>query len=174
MTAIKTDIIKSSTSEYLRHLVLSWLGKWWWTIVIPIVIPLCLGAYTGNIAWYITALMLLFLCVPTVLFFVFNLYALRPEVRRTMHSHVIEFTPKKLTVTYLPLADSEINPPSPVEINLTSISNMGLGGKGIALNWSDKPWDFISIPYSSFSTKEDSIAVIQWINDAIPTRWKNN
>ncbi len=166
-SSITTGKIPGSTSAYFSHLTRHWLGRRWWALALPIAVLAIMGL-TVDLSWLLVAMMAVFLMYPTTLMLILGQYALRAESRRWAHPCVATFTSSSLTIRYFPLPDSDKMPPEPLEIVLGSIVEYSISSRSLDIAWSESPYDFISIPHSSFSSIDDSRTAIGWIE--APTR----
>lgn len=163
-TIIKTDIIRGSADRYIRQLAVEWLGKWWWVLLLPIAVPVILGL-TVNQAWLYVAVMLLFLCYPTVMLLMFCQYALRPQARKAVHDYTVTFTPSGFTIMYMPLNEDKPTPPTAETVNFDEITDYSINSKGITVKWGNTPYDFLFLPHDSLESKEQAKKLIEWLRD---------
>lgn len=98
---IVTSPFKSSSAAYtavaLKHVAL----KWWWVIVLPVVV-FCILALTLDLKWLLVALIFLFLITPFLVAHVYFSRLLTHEARLAVLTKEMQIIPEdKITVTYM-------------------------------------------------------------------------
>lgn len=161
---IKTEVIRGSSSRYIGHIATKWLERRWWTLLIPIAVPVTLGL-TVNQAWLLVAFMLLLLCYPSLLLLLLGRYALRSQARKAVFSYSVAATSREMTITYFQLNDSEAPAPPAEKIVFDQTVKYSITRKGLTIEWGDTPYDFIFIPHEALQSRGESALFIKWLCD---------
>lgn len=161
---IKTEVIRGSTSRYIAHIATHWLERRWWALLIPIAVPVALGL-TVNHAWLLVAFMLLLLCYPSLLLLLLGRYVLRSQARKAVFSYSVAATAREMTITYFQLNDSEAPAPPAETIVFDRNVKYSITRKGLTIEWSDTPYDFIFIPHEALQSRAESTLFIKWLCD---------
>lgn len=161
---IKTEVISGSTSRYIAHIATRWIERRWWALLIPIAIPVALGV-TVNQAWLLVAFMLLLLCYPSLLLLLFSRYVLRSQARKAVFSYSVTATPRKMTITYFQLSDSEAPAPPAETIFFDQTVEYTITRKGLIIEWGGTSYDFIFIPHEALQSRAESTLFIKWLRD---------
>ncbi|MBD5180279.1 MAG: hypothetical protein HDT01_03155, partial [Bacteroidales bacterium] len=84
---VATEIFRVSTGAYTRTAISLLAGKWWWLIVIPLLIAGFLS--TVDLAYILAAMMWICLLMPLSLMLAFHNYLLLPVAGRLTHPHYV-------------------------------------------------------------------------------------
>lgn len=98
----RTRPFTTRSGDYLSVLLSLWLPRYGWTVFIPIVICLVIGAIYDE-RFLLIALMLLFIVIPMLSSFLYPYYMLTPEARRAVHRKEVEIAEgSHIRLIYLP------------------------------------------------------------------------
>lgn len=97
--AYTTQIFSTGAHQYMRAVSELWLGRWWWTLVLPVCACFALAAAV-NVAFTFVGFMLLFLIAPMVLMFLYFSHALTPEARMAILPHRVRVDASGIDVEF--------------------------------------------------------------------------
>lgn len=144
---IESDEIHIRPSDYVREIMLRWVGRWWWMVVLPFTGCLIAGAW--NAAFLFVAFIWLFLIFPPALMFVYLTYCLRPEVQHVIRTHRLSVSDDSITVVF---SDEDGAPALPRRIiPWESVTCMSLRRKFMILELYRSRYNLLLIPVDSFS-----------------------
>lgn len=144
---IESDEIRIRPSDYVREIMLRWVGRWWWAVVLPFIGCLVAGAW--HAAFLFVAFMWLFLIFPPVLMFVYLTYCLRPEVQHVIRTHRLSADDYGIKVTF-PDDDDVPSLPQRV-IPWDCVTGMSLRQKFMILELYRSRYNMLIIPDDSLS-----------------------
>ncbi|MDE7407556.1 MAG: hypothetical protein K2M76_03965 [Muribaculaceae bacterium] len=104
-TAYTTQVFRTGAHHYMRAVSELWLGRWWWTFVVPVGACFALAAAV-NVAFTFVGFMLLFLVAPMILMALYMGHALTDEARMAILPHCVSVDAGGITVDF-PVADDD-------------------------------------------------------------------
>lgn len=158
-TVITTAQYTLSASVLVRTVMRRMALRWWWTVTLPVAVLFSLGVAV-DAAYAVTALMVIFIVVPTLLMIAYFNVMLRPEAIRTvMRQHAVISWPD-LTVTYSPqpVTDPDTGEsrtpatPAPRHIDITKCRATFLSRGHMVIEVTTT--DYVIIPASSMTPDE--------------------
>lgn len=97
----KTSTFSTSSGDYLSVLLMLWLPRYGWTVILPVIAFAIIGVFFDE-RFLLVALMLVFIVIPMLMSFLYTYYMLTPEARRTvLRKEVIIDEGKSLKLLYL-------------------------------------------------------------------------
>lgn len=101
---IATEIFRTPPSAYLKYVLTRWLGRYWWTIALPMTI--CCAMSFNDIRWIFVAFMILCIAVPFLIANLYLYHLLSPAAQRAIRLKNITLIPgKEISIIYHPDSD---------------------------------------------------------------------
>lgn len=150
----ETEPYRTGSRQYMQAIAGLWAGRWWWTIILPIVVFLILAG-TIDIVYAFVALIMLFIIVPMVMSFLYFYYALTPESIMAMRNKRLSIIKDDgITVIYEPDDDSSRPRFPPVKIKWDELSGIEYRTHDIILHLKGSRYRFIIIPFDAIGDNE--------------------
>ncbi|MBO1735265.1 MAG: hypothetical protein DBY16_05305 [Coprobacter sp.] len=140
---ITTESYKLTGSEYFKIIIKMWLGKTWWAIALIFLLLFALLPYDMDIVYVI--LMVIFLIIPSAVFYLWFVYALRPMTRLILLDKQVRIDTDGFTCLFENAPSRFIPWESVIRLRTTSRYMLIYTGKQ----------DFFYVPYSAFRSPED-------------------
>lgn len=133
-----------------------WLGRYWWTLALPVAACLAIGTFV-NAAFTFVAFMLLCIVLPFVMMMLYFNYALTPEATMAVRHH---------SVTLDPVAGIDVEFQSdpdtgreftPVHLCWDDVSEAEIRSSDVVLKFNSRNYRYMIIPY--FALNDDPVEV---------------
>ncbi|MGM9812383.1 MAG: YcxB family protein [Muribaculaceae bacterium] len=141
---MKTREFKTPSGEYVKLVFSSFLKKYWWCFVLPLLATIALMQI--NINFVFVALTLIFIVYPMAMSFVFFTYCIVKEIRWTIMPKTMETTEQGLHLT---LENSTHT------IKWNELSGYKIKRRFIALEIKPRKFTYLIVPYEAFENKDN-------------------
>lgn len=158
-----TTCYSISPSIYIRRIISRWLRRY----ALPFIAVLAIFSYFGvtvNPAFFIVALIFIFIIAPTILMIVYYNYALTPRIVQLSHGEVslsIADDSVLVTITGYDRPDRQF------AISIHSIKEITPGDQTDTIVYGSRPDQFILIDKNAFPSQPDRIKFHNYIFDKI-------
>lgn len=154
-----TEIYRLKPSAYVRQIMVRWLWRYWWALLLPVAAMLVLGAAV-DVRFIFVALMLLFLIAPFALFHVYFSYALKPEAAASSGWQRLELDDDATLRTVRATAPGSEHPDPGAgtviaEVSVREMRGVTTSGAAVAVVTGKRPDSLIVIPDEAFSGDSD-------------------
>lgn len=140
VNALVTTPFSGTAGAYVRHCMMRWLGRWWWSLALPVAV--CAALSLWQPVWLFVALMLLCLLAPAVLAFIYYNYALSPQAVATLAPRTVAVDSQGLTLTDTATGKTE-------RINKSNIAGVEDTGRCFIVNFTKPRYHHLTIPFSA-------------------------
>lgn len=154
---IRTTRHRISANRYMTTVSEEWLGRYWWTLAIPVVACLAVGALV-NTAFTFVAFMLLCLVLPFVLMLLYFNYALTPEATMAVRHHSVTIDPDSgIDIDFQPdeLTGREF---SPVHLGWDDVSEAEIRSSDVVLKFNRRNYRYMIIPYFALNDDPEEVS----------------
>ncbi len=135
-----------SANRYMTTVSEEWLGRYWWTLALPVVACLAVGAIV-NAAFTFVAFMLLCLVIPFVLMMLYYNYALTPEATMAVRPHTVTLDPVSgIDLHFLPDPESG-REYKPMHLDWDQVSGVEVRSSDVVLKFHRRNYRYVIIPY---------------------------
>lgn len=177
-------IVVPEHSGALRRMMSVWFGRWWWLIVLALIIPIGLALVVDSRWWYV-AIMIALMVYPTTIWMVYSFYATRPGASLLYCRKTIRIDDNNITIDYYNTAsvddaaeDSEIEAQPQLRcrkvVAMDEISGCTANATSLTIEWSDQVWDYVIIPLAAFGDDATAARISeQLLEVAYKNRWHN-
>lgn len=140
---ITTEPYKLTGSEYFKIVIKMWLSRTWWAISLVFLLLFVLLPYDMNIVYVM--LMVVFLVIPSAVFYLWFVYALQPMTRLILLDKQVKIDTDGFTCLFENNLSRFISWESVTHLHVASRYVLIYTGKH----------DFFYIPYSAFRSPDD-------------------
>lgn len=134
---LTTTPFHDTPGKYVRRIMAMWLGRWWWTMALPVALTALLSVIEA--VWLFVALMILCLLVPAVIAMVYYNYALTPQAVATLELKIVSISDNSLVVTYCDKEKTE-------KIFRSNIKSVEDTGKLLVVRLKNPEYSHLAIP----------------------------
>lgn len=156
---MKTLEFKTPSGEYVKLVFTSFLKKYWWGFVLPLLATIALMQI--NINFVFVTLTLIFIVYPMALSFVFFTYCIVKEIRWTIMPKTMETTEQGLHLT---LENSTHT------IKWNELSGYIIKRRFIALQIKPRKFTYLIVPYEAFENKDSLREFVMILRSKITSR----
>lgn len=136
----------------MKIIMLQWINRWWWLIVLPIIVQLFLGM-THNIVYLYTSFITIFLILPPAFLFLYYFYALTTEARISIQNKHLEFREDGITIVFE--SETEETPSAnPIFIEKEKVTSIKYTEKYILMMLQKNKYSNITLPFSAIANEE--------------------
>lgn len=165
---IHTSQHRISANRYMTTVSEEWLGRYWWTLALPVAACLAIGTLI-NVAFTFVAFMLLCLVLPFIMMMLYFNYALTPEATMAVRPHTISMDPEKgIDVNFRP--DPETGKEfKPVHLDWSEVSEVETRSSDVVLKFHRRNYRYVIIPYFALN---DDPELVQRLHDLLASTGK--
>ena len=145
---IETDFYTVSGGKYLALFLRRYLSRFLVPVVVVFLLPGVLSFF--DYRWGVVLLMLIFILLPMAMSMLYISEALRPEARYTIRRKKVQFTKRRVVITF---QDDEESPESTVALPWGTFSVAEKQKKGILLAFRENK-AFLYIPFSCLESQD--------------------
>lgn len=150
---ITSQRCKISNGDYLRIVFKSLLVSYWSYILLTFTILLLLTLW--NITWIYVFLMVIFIFVPSILFYLYIWHGLKPEVRYSTLEKTIQISNNGLVLFY---SEDKFE-----ELSWSEFSKINITNQYLILTFKKSNNLFFLVPLNAFKTSLDAEKAISII-----------
>lgn len=137
---IATGVFRDTPGRYVRRVMAMWLGRWWWTMAVPVAVAAALSAV--NAVWLFVALMILCLLVPGIIAMVYYNYALTPQAISALADKTVALSARGITVHIVDSGKEQF-------YAATDIASVEDTGKSLIVKFKTPRYSHIAIPVAA-------------------------
>lgn len=159
---MKTLEFKTPSGEYVKLVFTSFLKKYWWGLVLPLLATIALMQINMNFVF--VALTLIFIVYPMAMSFVYFAYCIVKEIRCTILPKTMETNEKGLILTFDNFAHT---------IEWEELNGYKVKQRYIALDIKPRKFTYLIVPYDAFENKDSLREFVVILHGKIPEKTKN-
>ncbi|MDO5395158.1 MAG: hypothetical protein Q4F07_04245 [Bacteroidales bacterium] len=149
---ITTAVFRSTPGSYVRRVMMSWLGRWWWTLALPVAV--CLALSAANPVWMFVALMIICLLVPGLLAMIYYAYAFSPQAVSSLADKTVSVSPGRLIVNFIETGKEQ-------NYTQADISAVEDTGRQLIVRFRDSKYHHLAIPLNTVPDNMQTVFIAE-------------
>ncbi len=160
----------------LRRMLSVWLERWWWLVVLPLLITIGLALAIDPRWWYVT-MMVALMIYPTMILVVYSRYGTEPGAALATCRKEVTIDDSIITIDYYGMCAPEEGNEEESEISfdklrghkeiaIWQITSWTIDAQKITVEWGRGVWDYVELPLEQFGDEATVTSVAKRLIDA--------